>query len=110
MIEHRQLFYLSELKLQFQVELLGETSIPECVVYLDNGVVFIGSRFGDSQLVRLRSEPCPDGSYISLMDTYVNLAPIRDMVVINADGQQQVITCSGAFKVGLFFDSMGEGF
>uniref|UniRef100_A0A915B6F3 DNA damage-binding protein 1 n=1 Tax=Parascaris univalens TaxID=6257 RepID=A0A915B6F3_PARUN len=83
-----------------KVELLGETSIPECIVYLDNGVVFIGSRFGDSQLVRLRSEPCPDGSYISLMDTYVNLAPIRDMVVINADGQQQVITCSGAFKDG----------
>ncbi|KHN84948.1 DNA damage-binding protein 1 [Toxocara canis] len=83
-----------------KVELLGETSIPECVVYLDNGVVFIGSRFGDSQLVRLRMEPSANGSYISLMDTYVNLAPIRDMVVINADGQQQVITCSGAFKDG----------
>nr|AVV64025.1 CPSF A subunit region family protein [Anisakis simplex] len=83
-----------------KVELLGETSIPECLVYLDNGVVFIGSRFGDSQLVRLRREPYQDGSYISLMDNYVNLAPIRDMVVINTDGQQQVITCSGAFKDG----------
>uniref|UniRef100_A0A3P9H0S1 DNA damage-binding protein 1 n=1 Tax=Oryzias latipes TaxID=8090 RepID=A0A3P9H0S1_ORYLA len=35
------------------VELLGETSIAECLTYLDNGVVFVGSRLGDSQLVKL---------------------------------------------------------
>lgn len=34
-----------------KVELLGEISIPECITYLDNGVLFIGSRHGDSQLV-----------------------------------------------------------
>lgn len=66
---------------------------------MDNGVVFVGSRFGDSQLIRLCSEPRPDGSFVTLLDTYTNLAPIRDMVVVNADGQQHVVTCSGAFKV-----------
>ncbi|KJH52137.1 hypothetical protein DICVIV_01723 [Dictyocaulus viviparus] len=40
-----------------KIESLGETTIAECLVYLDNGVLFIGSRFGDSQLVRLTSQP-----------------------------------------------------
>lgn len=83
-----------------KVELLGETSIPECIVYLDNGVVFVGSRFGDSVLIRLTTQPCDDNSFISYMESFTNLAPIRDMVVISQDGQQQVITCSGCFKDG----------
>ena len=33
-----------------KLELLGETTIPECMTYLDNGYVYIGSRLGDSQL------------------------------------------------------------
>ena len=37
-----------------KVELLGETTIAECITYLDNGVVYIGSRLGDSQLVKVR--------------------------------------------------------
>lgn len=40
-----------------RVELLGETTIPECLTYLDNGYVFIGSRLGDSQLVHLAENP-----------------------------------------------------
>ena len=39
----------------FQLDLLGETSICEFITYLDNGVTFIGSRFGDSQLIRVAS-------------------------------------------------------
>jgi hypothetical protein len=37
----------------FQLDLLGETSMCEYITYLDNGVTFIGSRFGDSQLIRV---------------------------------------------------------
>ena len=37
-----------------KVELLGETTIAESITYLDNGVVYIGSRLGDSQLVKVR--------------------------------------------------------
>ena len=36
-----------------KVEPLGETAIAECITYLDNGVVYIGSRLGDSQLVKV---------------------------------------------------------
>ena len=36
-----------------KLEELGECSTPHCLAYLDNGVVFVGSRLGDSQLVKV---------------------------------------------------------
>ena len=36
-----------------KLEVLGECSTPHCLAYLDNGVVFVGSRLGDSQLVKV---------------------------------------------------------
>lgn len=33
------------------------------------------------------------------METFTNLAPIRDMVLIENEGQTHLITCSGGFKV-----------
>jgi len=32
----------------------SQTVAPSCLAYLDNGVVFIGSVLGDSQLVKVR--------------------------------------------------------
>lgn len=77
--------------------MLGEISTPECLTYLDNGVVFVGSRLGDSQLIKLNTTPDENMSYITVMETFTNLAPISDMVVVDMDkqGQGQLITCSG---------------
>lgn len=91
-----------------KVELLGEISIPEAITYLDNGVLFIGSRIGDSQLIKLNKTPDENGSYVSVMETFTNLAPIRDMVVVDLErqGQGQLVTCSGMFpfiRVVFFF-------
>ncbi|RXG55188.1 DNA damage-binding protein 1 [Armadillidium vulgare] len=85
-----------------KVELLGEVAIPECITYLDNGVVFIGSRLGDSQLVKLNTEPDNSGSFTSIMQSFNNLGPIVDMVVVDLEkqGQGQLVTCSGAYKEG----------
>ena len=85
-----------------KLELLGETTIPECMTYLDNGYVYIGSRLGDSQLVRLNVEQDESGSYVTIVDTFTNLGPIVDMVVVDLErqGQGQLVTCSGAFKEG----------
>ncbi|XP_017785317.1 PREDICTED: DNA damage-binding protein 1 [Nicrophorus vespilloides] len=85
-----------------KVELLGEISIPECITYLDNGVLYIGSRLGDSQLVKLNSKADDTGSYVNLMESFTNLAPITDMCVVDLErqGQGQLVTCSGAFKEG----------
>ena len=35
-----------------KLELLGETAIADSMTYLDNGYVYVGSRMGDSQLIR----------------------------------------------------------
>uniref|UniRef100_A0A4W5MCL5 DNA damage-binding protein 1 n=1 Tax=Hucho hucho TaxID=62062 RepID=A0A4W5MCL5_9TELE len=85
-----------------RVELLGETSIAECLTYLDNGVVFVGSRLGDSQLVKLNVDSNDSGSYVAVMETFTNLGPIVDMCVVDLErqGQGQLVTCSGAFKEG----------
>ena len=85
-----------------KVELLGEISIPECITYLDNGVLFIGSRMGDSQLVKLHSQANENGSYVVPMESFTNLGPILDICVVDLErqGQGQMITCSGCFKEG----------
>ncbi|XP_069681913.1 DNA damage-binding protein 1 isoform X2 [Periplaneta americana] len=85
-----------------KVECLGEISVPECITYLDNGVLFIGSRLGDSQLIKLNVKQDEGGSYVSTMETFTNLAPIVDMVVVDLErqGQGQLVTCSGAYKEG----------
>lgn len=84
---------------------LGEISIPESITYLDNGVFFIGSRLGDSQLVKLTKTQDENGSYVQVMETFTNLAPIVDMVVVDLDkqGQGQLVTCSGINLVILFY-------
>ncbi|XP_052756442.1 DNA damage-binding protein 1 [Galleria mellonella] len=85
-----------------KVELLGDIPIPECMTYLDNGVVFIGSRLGDSALVRLSASRDESTQYVQPMESFTSLAPIVDMCVVDLErqGQNQLITCSGAFKMG----------
>jgi len=81
-----------------KLDLLGETSICEFITYLDNGVTFIGSRFGDSQLIRLLPEP-QNGSHLEILESYTNWGPIVDMCVVDLERQgRQLITCSGNGK------------
>ncbi|KAE8668377.1 DNA damage-binding protein 1 [Hibiscus syriacus] len=85
-----------------KIELLGETSIASTISYLDNAVVFIGSSYGDSQVIKLNPQPDAKGSYVEVLDRYVNLGPIVDFCVVDIErqGQGQVVTCSGAYKDG----------
>ncbi len=75
----------------------GEVNVPESITYLDNSVLFIGSRLGDSQLVKLNKTADESGSYVTVMETFTNLGPIIDMIVVDLErqGQGQLITCSG---------------
>ena len=53
--------------------------------------------------VRLNSEADDStGSYVSVVDSFTNLGPIVDMVVVDLErqGQGQLVTCSGVFKEG----------
>eukprot|EP00911_Craspedida_sp_UC1_P000661 UC1_evm1s507 len=85
-----------------KMTLLGQTSIASSLTYVDEGVVFLGSSFGDSQLLRLSTEALHDGSYFEELDVYTNIAPIMDMCMVDLakQGQCQVVTCSG---------NMGDG-
>eukprot|EP01018_Ginkgo_biloba_P031082 Gb_27300 [translate_table: standard] len=85
-----------------KVELLGETSAASTISYLDNAVVYVGSSYGDSQLIKLHLQPDAKGSYVEVLERFVNLGPIVDFCVVDLErqGQGQVVTCSGAFKDG----------
>ncbi|PAV57341.1 hypothetical protein WR25_13738 isoform B [Diploscapter pachys] len=99
------------------LEYLGETTIAEAIVYLDNSVVFVASRLGDSQLIRLNDVPNADNTYVNvgkiysglllfivasfqILESFPSLAPIRDLCIVSTDGQTHLITASGAFKEG----------
>ncbi|KAK2384523.1 spliceosome-associated protein 130 A [Trifolium repens] len=85
-----------------KLEPLGETSIASTISYLDNAFVYIGSSYGDSQLIKLNLQPDAKGSYVEVLERYVNLGPIVDFCVVDLErqGQGQVVTCSGAYKDG----------
>lgn len=57
------------------------------MTYLDNGFVYIGSRLGDSQLIRLNVTPDENQSYITVIETFTNLGPISDMILVDLDRQ-----------------------
>ena len=89
---------VSDIKFEF----LGETVIVDNMTYIDNGVVFIGSKLGDSQLIKLTEHPNENGSFVQTLETYTNLGPILDMLIVDIEkqGQGQLITCSGGHKNG----------
>lgn len=83
-------------------EFLGETVIADNLTYIDNGVIFIGSKLGDSQLIKLVEQPNEHGNYVNTLETYTNLGPILDMLIVDVEkqGQGQLITCSGGHRNG----------
>ncbi|KAL3145326.1 hypothetical protein ABBQ38_001586 [Trebouxia sp. C0009 RCD-2024] len=83
-----------------KLEALGRISAPSSLSYLDSGVVFVGSLYGDSQLIRLHPEavdPTQPSNFVEVMDVWTNLGPIIDLAVVDLErqGQGQVVTCSG---------------
>jgi len=99
------------------LEPLGTTSIAAQLCYLSDGLVYVNSRMGDSQLIRLNSKPVVEegseapASHVTTLETFANLGPIVDMVVVESHqaheataatstAQVQIVTCSGAYKDG----------
>ena len=69
-------------------------------------MVYVGSAFGNSQLIKLHTEPCIDKdgnpTYVEIIEEFTNLGPIVDFAVVDLErnGQGQVVTCSGVQKDG----------
>lgn len=91
----------------FQIDMIGTTSRASVLVYLDNGLAFIGSHQGDSQVIRIH-----EGA-ISIIQNLPNVAPILDFTVMDmgnrsgethsnaySSGQARIVTGSGAFQDG----------
>jgi len=87
---------------KLHLERLGVTSSASAICYLDNGVVFLGSCLGDSQLLSLSTTRNDAGTYFSELGRWDNIGPIVDFVVLDPErqGQGQVVTCSGARQDG----------
>ncbi|KAK1256749.1 DNA damage-binding protein 1a [Acorus gramineus] len=76
---------------ELQIEFLGETSAASTISYLDNAFIYVGSRYGDSQLVKLSLQPDANGSHVRVLQSYVNLGPIVDFCVVNLEKQDNAL-------------------
>ncbi|CAI8051485.1 DNA damage-binding protein 1 [Geodia barretti] len=101
-IETEQSIDTEQTNITMKLEVLGETVSPSCIAYLDNGVTFVGSCLGDSQLCKLSSAADESGGYVEILETFTCLAPILDMSVVDVDqqGRDVVVTCSGFGRNG----------
>ncbi|SPQ98347.1 DNA damage-binding protein 1 [Plasmodiophora brassicae] len=85
------------------LDMIGHVSQPSSLSYLDNGFVFVGSVFGDAQLIRLTAEPDASGEFVDVIEDIPQIGPITDMAIIKPQdrcGQSRLITCSGTFADG----------
>ncbi len=112
------------------IDTLGVTNISSSLVYLEKGIVFVGSQTTDSQLIQVLDEPVPipassndpisnhgslingkNVTYINVLEEYTNLGPIVDFDLVPTchnsfgltnTGNRQVmaVTASGTEKDG----------
>ncbi|KAJ9612872.1 hypothetical protein H2200_002813 [Cladophialophora chaetospira] len=91
----------------WRLDLVGVTSKASCLVYLDEGFVFIGSHSGDSQVVHIEEEG------VRILQTFPNIAPILDFSIMDlgrgteggaaaefSSGQARIVAASGAWQDG----------
>lgn len=92
---------------QYETHMIGHTSRASVLVYLGNGLVYVGSHQGDAQVIEIQ-----EGG-ISTIQTFPNVAPILDFTVMDmgnrsgenhsneySSGQARIVTGSGAFQDG----------
>ncbi|KAK5331714.1 hypothetical protein LTR93_000719 [Exophiala xenobiotica] len=91
----------------WRLDPVGEASKAACLVYLDEGYVFVGSHSGDSQVVHIE-----EGG-VRVMQTFSNIAPILDFTIMDlgrgaggaqslefSSGQARIVAASGAWQDG----------
>lgn len=91
----------------WKLDVVGTTSQPSCLIYLDEGLVFVGSHSGNSQVIQLR-----EGG-LEVLQTFDNIAPILDFNIMDlgrgsegaasnefSSGQARIVTASGAWQDG----------
>eukprot|EP00493_Phyllostaurus_siculus_P025879 UN26224 len=88
---------------KLQYTRIGIVSTPSSMVYLNDGIVYIASEWGNSQLIRLLDKPTDEEhNFVEVLEDWENIGPIQDMAIVDLDrlGQCQVVTCSGVAHTG----------
>jgi DNA damage-binding protein 1 len=93
--------------ISWRLDPVGVASRASCLVYLDDGFVFVGSQTGDSQVVHIEE----DG--VRIVQTFPNIAPILDFSIMDlgrgaeggaasefSSGQARIVAASGAWQDG----------
>ncbi|KAI0966279.1 mono-functional DNA-alkylating methyl methanesulfonate N-term-domain-containing protein [Xylaria arbuscula] len=89
---------------------IGVTSRPSCLVLMGTNTLFVGSHYGDSQVFHVDV----DQGTIELLQTLHNIAPILDLTIMDmgnregegqtsneySSGQARIVTGSGVHKDG----------
>jgi DNA damage-binding protein 1 len=92
----------------WRLDPVGTASKAACLVYLDEGFVFVGSHSGDSQVVHIEEEG------VRVVQSFANIAPILDFTIMDlgrgaeggqaaaefSSGQARIVTASGAWQDG----------
>jgi DNA damage-binding protein 1 len=91
----------------WRIDPLGQTSRASCLVYLDAGLLFVGSHQGDSQVVQIKPKD------LEIVQSFPNIAPILDFSVMDmgnrsgdgpgnefSTGQARIVAGSGAWVDG----------
>ncbi|EXJ55210.1 hypothetical protein A1O7_08136 [Cladophialophora yegresii CBS 114405] len=91
----------------WRLDPVGVASKASCLVYLDEGYVFVGSHSGDSQVVHIEEEG------VRVVQTFPNIAPILDFTIMDlgrgaqggaaaefSSGQARIVAASGAWQDG----------
>ena len=91
----------------WKLDVIGSTSRATTLVYLGNGLAFVGSHQGDSQVIQIQEKK------IQILQNLANIAPILDFTIMDmgnrsgeahsneySSGQARIVTGSGAFADG----------
>ncbi|KAL8854323.1 MAG: hypothetical protein Q9221_000809 [Calogaya cf. arnoldii] len=91
----------------WKLDVIGTTSRATTLVYLANGLAFVGSHQGDSQIIKIQEKT------IQVLQSFANIAPILDFTIMDlgnrsgethsneySSGQARIVTGSGAFGDG----------
>ena len=90
-----------------RLDKLGDVTRPSTLIYLDGGYVFVGSNYGNCQVVKVR-----EGG-LEVIQSLSVIAPITDFTIMDmgsrsgdgqvneySSGQARIVTGSGAFQDG----------
>ncbi|KAK4161057.1 hypothetical protein QBC43DRAFT_303294 [Cladorrhinum sp. PSN259] len=96
------------------VDKLGSTARANQLVYLGNGLLFVASHYGDSQLLKVDLHNEEPDQLVQPIQTLANIGPIIDFAVMDmgnrgddnqlgneySSGQARIVTGSGVYKDG----------